>query len=176
MFTSTASIGAASLNVTINAGTFSVGSISAMNSYTASGGLTVFHRWEISRSTTFTATGGTVEYDSVQTQNITPGNYYNLVLTNSGKKVFLTPPPPTTVRGNLSIYTNASGAFGLVTLDNGLNASVNSLSLGGVIQVPGTWGSSVSTATHKNNAYFDNSQQGILNVVAARANQTGIHH
>ena len=167
-FTSTASIGASALNVTISAGTFSVGSISAMNTYTASGGITIFTVGNFT-ITTFTATGGTVEYNSVQTQNISPGSYYNLILTNSAKKVFQTPPPTTTVRGNLSIYTNASGAFGLVTLDNGLNASVNSLSLGGVIQVPGTWGSSVSTATHKNNTYFDNSQQGILNVVAAAA-------
>lgn len=57
-----------------------------------------------------------------------------------------------------------SDYFGRMQLDSGINEKVAGLVLAGIAQPDGTYGSSSSAATYKNDTYFSGS--GILNVVA----------
>ncbi len=54
---------------------------------------------------------------------------------------------------------------GYMKLDGAVNETVNTLILGGLAQLPGTYGSSASSATFKNDEYF--SGTGILTVTSA---------
>jgi autotransporter-associated beta strand protein len=60
---------------------------------------------------------------------------------------------------------NVAGAAddGFIVLSSGVNETVGSLVLGGVAQVPGTYGSTASTATFKSDEYF--SGTGVVTVV-----------
>jgi len=108
---------------------------------------------------TFRAGSGTVSYNRSGNQTLwasgTAITYNNLVLTGSGVK---TVPDGTIVNSNLSISGCTAG------ISDGANIPVNSLTLGGVNRISGTWGSSASAATYKNDTYFSSNQTGILNV------------
>ncbi len=105
---------------------------------------------------TATASGNTVNYNgSVQTVKAT--TYNKIALSGSGPKSMAT---GTSVTGNLSIAPTGTATASVGT---GLNLTVNSLTLGGVNQASGTWGSSSSSATHKNDTYFA-ATTGILTV------------
>ena len=89
-----------------------------------------------------------------------PGLIYgNLVLSGSNAKIIYT--NDITVVGNLSIAGTAKAS-----LDYAGEGNVNSLKLGGVEQIAGTWGSSASGATYKNDTYFANNiwSYGVLKV------------
>ncbi len=67
-------------------------------------------------------------------------------------------------RATATTVTNFVIATGAkVSLTAGVTDPVTTLTLGGFIQVSGTWGSSSSTATHKNDIYFA-ATTGLLNV------------
>ena len=102
---------------------------------------------------TFTAGSGTVEWYAAGAQTLAIVSYNNLSLTGSGIKSIAT---GTTVAGDLSI----TGA--LAGLGSGVNISVGSLILGGVNKISGTWGSSGSSATNKDDTYFTST--GIITV------------
>ncbi len=96
-------------------------------------------------SGTFTAGTGTVEWNASGSQTIAALTYNNLSLSGSGAKSITT---STSVTGNLSI----SGATASIGTE--LNISAGSLTLGGFNKINGTWGSTTSTATYKDNTFF----------------------
>jgi hypothetical protein len=101
---------------------------------------------------TATATGNTVNYTG-GAQNVKTTTYANLILSGSGTKTFAN---ITTVSGNLSI-SGTKANLGTFT------SSSATLSLGGSGAINGSWGSSASLATHKNDTYFDVAASGIIN-------------
>ena len=56
------------------------------------------------------------------------------------------------------------GVYGRLSLTNGVNDTIHSLYLGGVVQIKGTYGSSASSATYKDDNYFDPAFSGMLTV------------
>lgn len=108
-----------------------------------------------------TAAGNIVNYNGAGNQTVRLGTYLNLSLSGSGLKTI---PTGTIVSGKLNIAADAGGAK--ASLASGLNLAIRALFLGGTNQVAGTWGSSISAATNKNNTYFDNTATftGILTV------------
>jgi autotransporter-associated beta strand protein len=117
----------------------------------------------------FTAGTGTVEWNALGIQNVAAVSYNNLILSGSGAKAVAT---GTAVGSNLSMTGTASA-----NLAAGITVGVNTLTLGGTNKVFGTWGSTSSAATHKNNTYFS-ATTGILNVTngglaSAISNVTG---
>jgi hypothetical protein len=64
----------------------------------------------------------------------------------------------TSLNGDLSV---AAGSFLALTA----NSSCNTLTLGGVLQSAGTHGNTASSATFKNNAYFESSEPSFANVL-----------
>jgi hypothetical protein len=98
---------------------------------------------------TFTAGTGTVNYNYAAPQIIAAVAYNNLVFSGGGAKSIAT---GTSVTGNLSIAPTGSATASVVA---GFNMAVGSLTLGGVTQIPGTWGSTTATsAANHNNTYF----------------------
>jgi hypothetical protein len=93
------------------------------------------------------ASGNTVNYNG-SARAVEPATYVNLIFSGSGAKAVVT---GTSVTGNLSVAPTGSATASIGT---GLNIAVQSLTLGGVSQVSGTWGSTSSTATNKINIYF----------------------
>ena len=97
-----------------------------------------------------TATGNEVHYVGAN-QTVYPIDYDKLFLEGSGIKAIA----GVTVANALSIDSGVSAVLaGISTAD--------SLLIDGVLQVAGTWGSTSSSASHKNNTYF--SGIGILTV------------
>ena len=103
---------------------------------------------------TFTANSGTVEWNAAGAQTIGAVTYNNLIFSGSGAKTITT---GTAVSGNLLI----NGASANIT--GGLNISVGTLKLATFNKINGTWGSSSSAATNKDNVYFA-ATTGILTV------------
>ncbi|MGO8926162.1 MAG: dockerin type I domain-containing protein [Limisphaerales bacterium] len=95
-----------------------------------------------------TATGNTVNYNASAAQTVKATTYYNLIFSGTSAKSMAT---GTSVTGDLSIAPTGTATASVGT---GLDLSVGTLTLGGVTQVPGTWGSTSSSATHQNNTYF----------------------
>jgi hypothetical protein len=81
-------------------------------------------------------------------QNITGGSttFNDLVLSGSGTKVFGV---STTIMDGLSINTGVVADLGIFTTH-----TANTLTLGGVLQTTGTWGSSGSAAANQNDTFF----------------------
>jgi hypothetical protein len=97
---------------------------------------------------TATATGNTVSYTGAA-QTVVATTYNNLVFSGSGAKSMATGISAT---GNLSIAPTGTATASVGT---GLDLTVNSLTLGGVPVVSGTWGSTTATgAVNHNNTYF----------------------
>lgn len=99
----------------------------------------------------FVAGTGTVEWNATNAQNIATGAYYNVILSGSGAKSLFA---NTTVGNNLSIAPTGSTATALV--EAGINlVGINSLTLGSLSRINGTWGStSAASATYQNDTFF----------------------
>ena len=94
------------------------------------------------------ASGNTISYRGAA-QAVEPAAYANVVFDGgSGAKTIVT---GTSISGNLSIAPSGSA---IASIGVGLNISVGTLTLGGLGRINGTWGSTSSTATYKNNTYF----------------------
>ncbi|WP_447951987.1 T9SS type A sorting domain-containing protein [Chryseobacterium koreense] len=94
---------------------------------------------------TATAAGNTVNYNGT-TQTVKATTYSNLILSNSGTKTFAA---TTAVTDNLSIESGV-----IANLTTGLTHTAATLTLDGDDTASGSWGSTSSTATYKNNTYF----------------------
>ncbi|MDP3359726.1 MAG: hypothetical protein Q8S41_10295, partial [Lutibacter sp.] len=104
------------------------------------------------------STNGTIEYyRNTSGQTVTNRVYNNLIIRNVETKSFS---GITTINGNFSINSPAVVNLGTFT------STANSLSLSGVGQVNGSWGSSSAfcPAINKNSTYFGTTAAGILNV------------
>ena len=138
-------------NVTINSGAgLTLGSGGTM----AIGGTMINNgAWRAAQNA-----NNTVEYNGgsqtvLSPNGLTPG-YDILILSGSGTKAM---PSTTTVIGNVEI--NSGVQF---NLSNGGSSIAGSLTFGGVLQAAGSWGSTSSPATHKDNTRFQGT--GVLNV------------
>jgi trimeric autotransporter adhesin len=100
--------------------------------------------------------GSTVEYNGAGAQTVKPLAYSNLTLSGADVKSL---PALTSVTGTLRIITGTSKA----SIAAGQILSVNSLMLGGLGRINGTWGSTSSAATYQNDTYFA-ATTGYLNV------------
>ncbi len=94
----------------------------------------------------FTNTGGTISLNgSVQSISVSaPAAFNNLTLFSAGTKTFAV---STTISGALVINT---GAMANILS----NSTAGTLTLGGLAQIPDTYGSSTSGANHQDNTYF----------------------
>ncbi|MCK9422826.1 MAG: T9SS type A sorting domain-containing protein [Bacteroidales bacterium] len=126
-----------------------------------SGTISVGGSW--TNNGTFTADLGTVSYNGTSAQNIVVFAYKNLTLAGSGTKTFA---GTTTISGKLSINESA-----VANLGTGLTHTSNMLTLGGAGQASGSWGSTASSATNKNNTYFLSTSNGIVNVTTGSNTQ-----
>ena len=106
--------------------------------------------------TLFTPSFSTVTLGATgnQTLSATGLSFYNLSLSGTGTKIFSS---VTSIGNNLSI--SGSAVANLSTFDH----TSKSLSFAGTNQVYGTWGSTISGATYKNDTYFT-ATSGTLNV------------
>jgi len=105
------------------------------------------------------ASNGTVNYARTTAQTVVPVTYGNLILSGAKAKTINA---GTVVTGNFSIDPTGSAT---ATIPTGQNIPVGSLTLGGVNQVAGTWGSTAATvATHHNNTYFTSTATGYVTV------------
>ena len=106
---------------------------------------------------TANAVGNTVNYNGTG-QTVNPINYYNLSLSGSGTKAISS---SISIAGNLSISVTKAG------LTNGINVTTNGLTLEGISKTYGTWGSSSSAATNKDDTHFT-ATTGIVTVTDNR--------
>lgn len=112
----------------------------------------------ISYSTRTINASSTVEYLGT-TQTVAANTYGNVILGGaSGVKTFA---GATTIAGNLSILATTSASLG------SSNSSANTLTLGGIGQPNGSYGSTSSTALYKNSTFFGTTATGILNVTTS---------
>lgn len=93
----------------------------------------------------FIANTGTIEYNG-SSQNIATQTYYNLTLSGTGTKTFIT---NTTGTNSLSV---SSGV--VANLATGLTHTFSGLLFNGVTQISGSWGGVGSSATNINATYF----------------------
>ena len=84
-------------------------------------------------------------------------NFYNLSFSGTGTKTF---GAARTIGGNLSITSGVVADLGT------FSSSANTLTLGGSGALNGSWGSTGSSAAHKNDTYFTLSS-GIINIAAS---------
>lgn len=104
------------------------------------------------------ASGNTVNYNGAA-QAVQPASYANMIFSGTGEKTIIT---GTSVGGNLSIAPTGAAT---ANIGAGLTITANSLTLGGLGRINGTWGSTSSAATNKTNTYFS-ATTGILSVTA----------
>jgi hypothetical protein len=113
--------------------------------------------------------GNTVNYGGGGDQVVKPITYNNLTFSGSGTKSITMTSGFTLANSTMSIAPTGTSVAGVT----GQNLSVNHLSLGGAGQAPGTYGSTSSAATFKNNTYFLSTSTGYLNIINdARTPQT----
>jgi hypothetical protein len=149
-FNGTSTISGSSTN------TFNNISIAAASSLTApaSSNINVQGNW--TNNNVFTNNSGTVTFNSASAQSISGATtFYNLSLTNSGVKTFSS---VITTSANLSIASGTQANLG-----TGLTHSADSLTLGTFGTNSGTWGSTISASTFKNDTYFA-ATTGVVNV------------
>jgi len=140
----------------------SSGSITAFDNATATStlnilALTVPHFGTL----TVSAAGNTVNYGGAGAQTVKRITYNNLTFSGSGTKSITMPSGSTLANGTLSIAPTGTA---IANVGIGTNVSVNHLSLGGLGQAPGTWGSTASAATNKTDTYFAQTA-GYLNII-----------
>ena len=137
-------------DVTLTAGTLNGGS-STLNennvSATAWGGT----------GSNFTCGSSTVNFGAAgnQTLSASATTFNNLTFSNSGTKTFGS---ATTINANMVIAASVVVNLGTYT------SATLTLNLDGGNQATGSWGSTASSATYKNNTYFGNAATGIVNV------------
>ncbi|HRH02221.1 MAG TPA: PKD domain-containing protein [Bacteroidia bacterium] len=102
--------------------------------------------------------GGTITFNAAGNQTISNGNYTNLALAVSGNKTFAA---ALSIFANISISGTAKANLSTFT------SSANSLTLGGSNQANGSWGSTSSPATNKNNTWFLSPSTGIINIATS---------
>jgi len=138
----TFSAGSAIVNAgtaTLNSGTHTIsGTIANTGTFNYAGGTTL--------TTLAASTSGTVNYNGAA-QTVQVIGYYNLKLGGSGTKVVGALIGPTAV---INSFTIADGVIASLTGDS----TVQSLTLGSVLKQRGSWGSSSSTATYRDNNWF----------------------
>jgi len=100
----------------------------------------------------------TIEYNATGPQPVTERSYNNLALSGSGNKSIFGA-STTVIANNLSISGTARAR-----LTNNSVSSALSLTLGGVNQVTGSWGSYNSLATNKDSTWFAPNPTGIINI------------
>ena len=122
---------------------------------------TVAGNWT-NNGATFNGTNSTITLDGgAQTiGGSSSTSFNNLTLAGTGTKTFGL---STTISSNLSINTGVVADLGTFTTH-----AANGLSLGGVGQVAGTWGSSSSVAANQNDTYFA-ATAGYITTVSAGA-------
>ena len=148
----------------------SSGTITAFNNATATSVLNISALGTPPNISTFTVTapGNTVNYTGAGDQAVIPTTYSNLIFSGSGDKSVTMPDNSTLTNGALSIAPTGTARAAI----NGANLGVNSLTLGDLGTINGTWGSSASTATFTNNTFFA-PPTGYLNVATdTRSTQT----
>lgn len=112
-----------------------------------------------SNFSTRTMTGGTVVYYYNGNQTVFNSPSYNHVtLSGSGDKVFSA---ATTINGILNINSGSKADLG-----SGFSHTCGWLVLADQSQVSGSWGSTGSSATNKNDTYFLSTSSGIITVSA----------
>lgn len=137
------------------------GTITSFNNATASSLLNISDLTVPTITTlTATATGNTVNYSGAGAQTLKVTTYYNLILSGSGAKTIGTAAGGTLATGNLSIAPTGTATASVTNT----NVGVGTLSIGGTGTVNGTWGSTSSAASYKNNTYFTSGVTGYLNV------------
>jgi len=145
-------------NISISIGTLAVRDFDPTGGTTSmsSGLFQVSHDWTPNPPSIFVPTGGTVQFTGNAggaAFNVNTGVYtfYNVQVdaTHPGFKANITI--------NNILRLNAQ-----IVLPSAINMTATGLILGGVGQAGGTWGSTTSTATYKNNTYF--SGTGIITV------------
>ncbi|MEI7732972.1 MAG: hypothetical protein WCO56_25595 [Verrucomicrobiota bacterium] len=151
--------------LTIASGTLDTGAYTVSEDAVNFGGLTVGANATLmlgggNAFPTFTSgvnlnAGSTIHYSGAA-QTVAALTYANLKLSGSGNKTLAT---PATINGNVDIAGSAK--FNL-TYASGSYSAVGSLTLGGALQLAGTWGSTSSAADNKSNTYFQGT--GKLNV------------
>nr|WP_294775770.1 MBG domain-containing protein [uncultured Flavobacterium sp.] len=154
-FNGTSTISGSSVN------TFNNISIAAASSLTgpASANINVQGNWV--NNNTFNSNSGTVTFNSATAQSVSGATtFYNLSLTNSGVKTFSS---VITTSANLSVASGTQANLG-----TGLTHSADSLTLGTFGTNSGTWGSTTSAATFKNDTYFG-ATTGVINVATNTA-------
>ena len=107
------------------------------------------------------STGANYVYNGTAAQvtgNGLPATVSNLTINNTAG---VTLPSAKTITNNLSITTGAFLNLGTFT------HSAGTLTLGGAGQLNGSWGSTASSATHKNDTYFASTATGIVNVTTS---------
>ncbi|MEI6378216.1 MAG: YDG domain-containing protein [Candidatus Falkowbacteria bacterium] len=141
-------------DITISTGTVTVtGNITTAGTesriiFSGSGTLNAGGTFMSGTAGTFTASTGRVNYNSASGQTVGVYAYNDLTFSGGGAKSMAT---GITIAGNLSIAPTGSATASIGT---GLNISVATLTLGGNGAINGTWGSTSSGATYKNNKYF----------------------
>jgi hypothetical protein len=168
--TFTGNINGAALTVNGSGGTLSLGTVLThtftgnvtLTAGTLKGGTSTINENSVSASAwngsgiLFVAESSIVNFGAAGAQTLAANStFHNLKFSGSGTKTLSS---ATTVTNDLSI-TGAVLNLGSITT----HAS-QSLTLGGTVQTGGSWGSSGSTATNKNDTYFTASSTGILNV------------
>ncbi len=102
----------------------------------------------INNGAIFNMAGGTINFNG-NPQSIggtTSTNFNNVTLSNAGTKTFAI---ATSMAGNFSINSPAVADLGVITTH-----TANTLTLNGLNQPAGTYGSSASPATNQNDTYF----------------------
>ena len=145
------------------------GAITAFNNATATSVLNITDLTPPTITTlTVTVAGNTVNYSGAGAQTVKSMTYSNLVFSGSGDKSITMASGSTLTTGNLSIAPTGTARASVT----GPNLSVNSLTLGGFGKNMGTWGSTSSVATFKDDTFFAPTA-GYLNVLTdTRLSQT----
>jgi uncharacterized protein YcfL len=148
----------------------SSGTITAFNNATATSVLNISALGTPPNISTLTVTapGNTVNYNGAGDQTVIPTTYSNLILSGSGDKSVTMPDDSTLTTNDLTIAPTGTARAAIT----GSNLGVNSLTLGNLGTINGTWGSSASAATFTNDTFFALTA-GYLNVVTdTRSTQT----
>ena len=145
------------------------GTITALNNATATSVLNISDLTPPNITTlTVTAAGNTVNYNGAGDQVVKPQTYSNLIFSGSGDKSITMADDSTLTTGNLSIAPTGTARASIT----GANLGVNSLTLGALGTINGTWGSTSSAATFTNDTFFAPTT-GYLNVATdTRLTQT----
>ena len=145
------------------------GTITVLNNATATSVLNISDLTPPTITTlTVTTPGNTVNYSGAGDQTVKPQTYSTLIFSGSGDKFITMPDDSPLATGNLTIAPTGTARASIT----GANLGVNSLTLGGLGTMNGTWGSSTSAAAFPNDTFFAPTT-GYLNVATdTRSTQT----